>query len=367
MKLIISGMERPKANGTTNKENIVPKKKTLIPVKIKADPKVQQVKKKSESPAGFKSLQFALNQLNLTELRDQLASARLQFNNDVINLKTALTFFNEKLRLERAEDSLFFDKPLDYPHIILPDGLKIIVKQLVRKCSEENLKYFFHNILQSLCEDLNKSRTFIGHLIMLQQIAMHFPQVCVANLASTVILRNSYQNQPSICLSLFWALGSSGLIDTTIGLKVWKEIIASVVNVKSYTKFAYDYLHKILSISDRTPQLTISIDEYKALVDLLLSNSDQKAKLKDLQKIKAKCVEMLTSKFVKSCDAEAIEPLFLMLLNNTRRSPEMFVQGVVEAVKAHPNECLKVWKLNFDNISRPNIFIFNFLGESNEN
>jgi hypothetical protein len=350
-------------NGPTNKENVIPKKKTQIPVKIKqpAEPKVPKVKK-SESPPGFKTLAAAINSLDLNELKNLLEATKLQFNNDVIMLKTVLQFFNEKLRLGRAEDSLFFDKPLDYPDNILPENLKSILQQLVQKCNNENLQYFFHNMLQSLCEEINKSRNFVGHLIMLQQIAQFYPEVCITNLASTVILRNSYQNQPSICLSLFWALGTSGICDTTVGLKVWMEIFSSVISVKSYTKFAFDYLHKILSVSNKTPKLRITNEEYKVLVELLLTG-DKKTNLKDLPKIKAKCIEMLTVKYAKSLKEEKVEQSFLTLMNYCKRAPEMFVNGIIEAIQIHPEECLRVWGLNFDNYQKQNVFVFNFLGK----
>lgn len=356
---------RTKSNGTVKKDN-APVKKTQIPVKIKAqvDQKiVQKAKKKSESPSGltFKSLQLALNSIDLVELQNLLDATMLQFNNHVIILKTALSFLNEKLKLEKIEDSLFFDKPLDYPNNILPSALRTILQQLVRNCNKENLQYSFYNIVQSLCEEINKSRNFVGHLILLQQVAYYFPEVCISNLASTVILRNSYQNQPSICLSLFWTLGASGTCDTTVGLKVWSEIISSVINVKSYTKFAFDYLHKILSVKD-TPPLKITLDEYKTLMELLLVN-DSKTKLKDLQKIKAKCIEMLTQKFINSSDSIKIEPLFLVLLNYSKRCPELFVRELLMCIELHPEECLRIWRLNFHSYIRPNAFIFNYLGE----
>lgn len=225
MKLIISlGMERKRPNG---KESVTIKKKTQIPVKIKPAKSEPQRVRKSESPPGFKNLQAALNALDLNEFRSLLEACKLQFNNDLINLKTCLTFFNDKLRLERTEDKMFFDQPLDYPDNILPAPLRSILKQVIEKCSKESLLFFFHNLLQSLCEELNKSRNFVGHLVLLQQIAIYAPEVSGNNLASTVILRNSYQNQPSICLSLFWALGTAGLRDTTIGLKVWS--VSSVI------------------------------------------------------------------------------------------------------------------------------------------
>lgn len=178
-------------------------------------------------------------------------------------LKTAFSFMNEKLKLQKVEGSLLFYKPLDYPDSILPDALCVILQQLVQNCNNENLLYFFHNVTVQLCEDLNKSN-FVGHWIMLQQIARFCPEVCIGNLAGTVILRNSYQNQPSICLSLLWALGISGSYDTTIGLKMWMEIFSSVVSVRSYTKYSFDYLHKILTVSGKTPPLKITLEEYKA-------------------------------------------------------------------------------------------------------
>lgn len=344
-------------------------KKTQIPVKVKpqVDQKiVQKVKKKSESPSGlsYKNLQAALNALDLDELQNLLEATKLQFNNPVIILKTALSFLNEKLKLEKVEDSLFFDKPLDYPNNILPSVLKTILQQLIKNCNKENLQYSFYNIVQSLCEEINKSRNFVGHLILLQQVAYYYPEVCISNLASTVILRNSYQNQPSICLSLFWVLGNSGTCDTTVGLKVWSEIISSVINVKSYTKFAFDYLNKILSVSSKTPALQITLDEYKTLIELLLTN-DSKIKLKDLQKIKANCVEMLTRKFIKSSNSVKIESLFLILLYYSKRSPEMFVRELLLCIELYPEESLKIWRLNFHSFIRPNLFIFNYLGEFN--
>lgn len=345
------------------KKDVTSAKKTQIPVKIKAQPE-KPIKKKSESPPGFKTLQAALASLNLKEMTDELERTKIQFNNnDVIMLKSALTFINDKIRLEKVDDSLFFDKPLGYPNSILPEGLKAIIHPLIKKCSSEILNYFFHNLLQSVCEALNKSKRFVGHLILLEQIALHLPEVCLANLASTVILRNSYQNQPSICLSLFWALGSAGLRDTTVGLKVWVEIMSSVLNVKSYTKFVIDYFHKILAVSDKTPPLDITSTEYETVVELLMAN-DAKVKSKDLQKLKMKCVELLNEKYVSSSSREKIDSVFTSLLNLLKQHPQLCVKAILKSAQLFPEECLNVWRKNFDKFSRQNIFIFNYLRKS---
>lgn len=125
----------------------------------------------------------------------------------------------------------------------------------------------------------------------------------------------------------------------------------------------FDYLQKILEVSGRTPNLQINIDEYKILIEILLSNTDPKAKSKELQKIKANCIEMLTTKYIKSLDATKIESNFLLLLFYCRRNPEIFVSGIIEAIKLFTYECLGIWKMNFESFKRPSIFIFRYLGE----
>ena len=350
----------------TNKNNAAILKKTQIPVKVKPQiesKNVQKEKKKTESPStgsAFKSLQSALNSLDINDLNNLLDATWVQFKNDMIMLRTVLKFLNEKIRLEKPEDSLLFDKPLDYPSNILPEALRTILKNLIGKCGIEYMKHYFQNVLQSLCDELNHSRNFIGHLIILQQIAQYYPEVCVSNMASTVILRNSYQNQPSICLSLFWALGSSGIRDTTIGLKVWTEIICSVINVKSYTRFAFEYLYKILAVSNQTPDLEICVEKYKSIVSMLLTNDP---KLKDLPGIKTKCIKMLTAKFIKGIDPTRVESLFLLLLRYVKSDPEIFARELVKCLEMYPEDCLNIWKMDFENLSRQSLIIFNYIGK----
>lgn len=347
-------------------EIAAPVKKTQIPVKVKNEQKPPKPKKKTEPQAvqtfTFKSLQAALHALDIADMQIVLGAAKAQFNNDVINLKTAVAYLNDKLRLEKADDVMFFDKPLDYPLNILPTELKVILKELIEKTGEESLKYFFHNLLQSLCEELNKSRNFVGNLLLLQQIAHHLPEVCISNLASTVILRNSYQNQPSICLSLFWALVSSGFSDTFIGLKVWIEIVSSMINVKSYTKFSLDCLHKILIASAKTPDLNLNSGEFKSVIEVLVAN-EQKLKSKDFQKTKASCVSLLTKKVIKSLEPKEVEPLLNVLFMYCKRNPELFTSSLVDLISSYPEECVELWKTNFDAFSRSSVFVFNYLGE----
>lgn len=336
-----------------NRPNIVPKRKTQIPVKIKETKKSQPLK--------FKTLSIALQNLNLSELRKLLSDVS-EISNDVMNLKTVFTFLNERLRLEHSGDSFLFDRNLDYPDCILPKPLKFLLQDLIKKSSTTNLEYFFQNLLQSLCEELNKSRSFIGHLILLQQISKHHPSAATTNLASTCILRNSYMNQPSICFSLFWALGTSGLVDTSIAIKVWIDIISPSVQIKSYAKFAFSLLHKILCKSDRTPNLNISIDNYRTLINILLEDGS-KTQLKDLQIIKTESLKILINK--KISNSNEIEAVFLLLLKFSRQTQttNIFCSGIWKCVTLYPKQCMNIWRMNFNTYQRQNVNVFRYLGK----
>jgi len=366
LKLIISmninNTEKSTKTNGTNKENVMPaKKKTQIPIKIKP----ARVAKQSASPPRkpiYKSLQAALAAINVNELESLLEASNLQFKNDVIQLKTALEFLNDNTKVSSADESIWCNQPFDYPNNLMPSALRVLLKELVQQCSNETLQYFFHNVLRSLCEETNRSRNFIGHLMMLQQITQHYPEVSLSQLASTVILKNSYLNQQAICCNLLWVLETSAMRDVNIGIKIWMELVSSVVNIKTYTKFAYELLLRVLSSRTR---LILPPAEYKLLANLLLANYEPKAKPKELQRLKAKIVELLTEKFAAGTDPEQVGQAFLMLLAYSKRQPELFAKGLMAAVCVNPQDCTKIWRLQLDINLRQTVSVFRHIGEFN--
>lgn len=121
-------------------------------------------------------------------------------------LKTASHFLNEKIRAPPNE-YLFADKPLNYPTNILSKNLNTELTEIISSSREENVQYFFDQALSNVCENMNKNFNFFGDLIMIQLIGQRYPAVCNQNLARNAMLRNSYQNQSHIGLTLLWGLG----------------------------------------------------------------------------------------------------------------------------------------------------------------
>lgn len=126
--------------------------------------------------------------------------------NDVMNLKMATAYLNSKIRA--PYDFMFAGESLSFPSNILNASARdTLMEEIILRATEENIQYFFDQSLSNLCENMNKKTRFAGDLIMLQLIANTFPKVCVNNLARNAILRNSYQNQSAIGLTLLWAMG----------------------------------------------------------------------------------------------------------------------------------------------------------------
>ena len=192
--------------------------------------------------ATFKAALFAIDPNEFNEL---LEASQINDKNDLVLLKLASGFLNSRLKLENEEEISFFDNAINYPDSVLPCNLKETLSVMIKQASISNLQYFFDQSLSTLWEEMSKSSAgYIGHMILIQQIAIHRPEVCVSNLASFAITRNSYGNHAVVCKCLFWALGSSAISNTTVALKVFQDFMYPVVDI--YHEYIFEYLYKAL-------------------------------------------------------------------------------------------------------------------------
>lgn len=192
--------------------------------------------------ATFKAALFAIDPNEFNEL---LEASQINDRNDLVLLNLASRFLNSRLKIENEAEIFFFGKAINYPDKILPPNLKKTLSDMIKQVSISNLQYFFDQSLSTLCEEINKSSSgYIGHMILVQQIAKHSPEVCVSNLARFAITRNSYENHANVCKCLFWALGSAAISNTTVALKVFQDFMYPVVNI--YPKYIFEYLYKAL-------------------------------------------------------------------------------------------------------------------------
>jgi hypothetical protein len=258
--------EKPKSAGQSN-----------IPVKIKQPPaKPEKVEKKvvQKKP---ESIENQVKSIRVGELTGYLQTVAANFpQNEMMLLKAAAQFLNERICCPKGE-FLFADKSLAYPANIIPNDLMKELVDLISQSRDETLLYFFDQSLTSMCESMNKNLDYFGHIIMIQLIAHKSPQFCISNLARNAMLRNSYQNQSSIGLTLLFALGQ-GYRDPGVALKVWQDLMIPIVDLKSYTAFIHKYIHDVLSADTSSRNLKISMTEFATFFNTLTAAKSRKLK-----------------------------------------------------------------------------------------
>lgn len=182
-----------------------------------------------------------------------------------------------------------FDKSANYLTNIIPANVKETIYSVLNDAGPANVQYFFDQTLTTLAVDLSNNQNCIGHNILLQLIAFEWPNVCVANLAKSAILRNSYQNRSSIGLNLLWAIGQGGFKDVTVGCRVWQNIMVPVLEMKSYTKWVCEYIHRMLN--HHNDGVIMVQNEFFVIFDELLQQRN--AIPKDCQKLLSNCATVL--------------------------------------------------------------------------
>lgn len=192
------------------------------------------------------------------------------------------------------------EKPINYPNNIVPANVKTIIYNLLNETGPANIQYFFDQSLTTLAVDLSNNLNCIGHNILLQMIALEWPTVCIQNLAKNAILRNSYQNRSSIGLNLLWALGQGGFKDINVGCRVWRDIMVPVLEMKSYTKWVCEYVHRMLNCA--TGDVNLVQNEFFIIFDELLMQRNGLPK--DCQKLLSNSASILLVSRVNSVRRE---------------------------------------------------------------
>lgn len=252
---------------------------------------------------------------------------------------------------------------MNHPMDKLPPKFLQTITEIITRTKKESLQYFFDQSLSNLAECLNKDQPFVGHLLMIQILALDDPQRCVANLARNSLLRNSYQNQSFIGLSLIWALGQGGFADTSIGLKVFQDIMMPVADLKHYTRFVFHFVFILLIYPvDCSP---ISIQEFAVYFNSLSSTKTKPKDPKDLlSTIKPNALLALIQKY--SGGAVKRSDLFMFLLKNLENIPniERALPNITKCLfDAELTECLQVWKKNFKKNQNESLVILKYIRE----
>ncbi|XP_055540761.1 transmembrane protein 214 [Wyeomyia smithii] len=325
----------------------------------KSKPKHESEKQRQHVKPKFRDVEVALKAVVVADLRAHLWAVNENFkDNHLLILKAITTFLNEKLRVDNV-DPIFADKSLSYPYNVIPQELKALIDESIEKAGLQILQFFYDLSLSNLAEDMNKNQPHMGHTILLQAVALRKPQVCINNLARNAILRNSFQNRSNIGLSLLWALGQGGFRDLNVGLKVWQDIMVPVAELKTYSKYVYEYVHKIL-VKHKTTRLEISSSDF---LTILSSLSTQSKASRDVTKILEEASKLLVERYVYS--APKVSSTFTTMFKNIQfiAKPEPIFFGLILCLIEDP-ECWTAWRGLYKKNVQQTVAVLNYIDNS---
>ncbi|CAH0724228.1 unnamed protein product, partial [Brenthis ino] len=241
--------------------------------------KKQDKKSEPPKPKPPKTIEEALEAIDIAELANVITTNKLRFSNaPLVWLKEVANFLNSKIQID-VDDSTFANYPPTYPLCVTPVPVKKALETVLRDSGKANTQIFFDVTLTTLANDMIRGQSVNGHRLLLQMLAHEYPEFCIASIPKSVTLRNSYQNRPPIGLSLLWTLGQGGYKDFAVGLKAWQELFFPIIELKNYTKYTIVYLSNLL---DRHASMDakVTLDQLVAMFDMV--NSKRNALSKDL-------------------------------------------------------------------------------------
>lgn len=179
-------------------------------------------------------------------------------------LKDILAYLCVKIPIE-SNDPVFGNKAADYPLSVVPNSIRSILEIATKEAGVKTVQIFYENTLTAMANDMVKGTPVVGHKIFLQYLAYQQPETVVSNIGKLVTLRNSYQNRKPIGLSLLWALAQGGQKNLSVGLKVWHEVMAAMLEMKNYSSYVVKILEKLVTTHSSTTNL--SSDLYLSVID----------------------------------------------------------------------------------------------------
>ncbi|KAJ6648346.1 Transmembrane protein [Pseudolycoriella hygida] len=329
LKNIKENKENKKPNGVVKNQ----KDAKVAQHAASAPPKVKGI----SVPRKPNTIEAAFEQFNVNRLNAEIEALKVNFpNNHLVWLKGLHSHLNVALNVKNPP--LVIDRPIRYPSNIVPAEVKAIIYNLLNEAGPANIQYFFDQSLTTLAVDLSNNVNCIGHNVLLQLIALKWPTVCTQNLAKNAILRNSYQNRSAIGLNLLWALGQGGFSDASVGCRVWQNIMVPVLEMRAYTKWVCEYIHKVLKNAE--DDIDLAHNEFLVIYDELVSQRNGLPK--DCQKLLSDSASILLSKRISN--SSKLLNVFLALFTRLTTAKSNILEPALIECLIKDNECFKIWK-----------------------
>uniref|UniRef100_A0A665WL44 Transmembrane protein 214 n=1 Tax=Echeneis naucrates TaxID=173247 RepID=A0A665WL44_ECHNA len=233
-----------------NKEQVPPPAEPQNKKPSSSKPSKKSHSSSTVTPTTHKSLEEAVKNLDVGDLKQQLARSQTLFpENPSVWVKDLAGYLNLHLTAPETEPTLS-SYAHDYPYCLIGKELKGVIKGLIGRCSDILPDFFDYCVYTMLRECLltpvSLREPLYGYRVCIQAVLQDKPKIATQNLPEYLELLRSVQNRPVKCLTIMWTLGQAGFYDLSQGLRVWLGIMLPVLGVKSLSAYAIAYLERLL-------------------------------------------------------------------------------------------------------------------------
>lgn len=219
-------------------------------------------------------------------------------------LKSLAAYLNAEIPIEK-DDPLFSGRPDGYPLNVVPKNLRITLEKAIDSAGASNVRIFYEFILTAMAMEMAKGTPVIGFKIFIQLLAKYDPKLSASNIDKLNSMKNSYQNRKPIGLSLLWSFNQGGREDLNVGLKVWHEVMVTMLESKSYSSYILQLLDDLMSWHSENdglqPDLYLSIFEDFCSGKLNISNSVIEKGISKIKKLRVRIILLLLNPSEFSC------------------------------------------------------------------
>ncbi|KAI9578451.1 hypothetical protein GQX74_009025 [Glossina fuscipes] len=294
---------------------------------------------------GYSRLKRLLSNLKIEELEKHLEFNKKTYPDSKLTwLKELATFLNDRITGDYVPD--FPIKFPMYPASLLSLSYREALIEFLGSVGETNLDYFYHyTLLETMCTNMSNDMPVLSIKLLLQLVGHNWPHMCTSNLANTVLLRNSYQNQYDICLSLLWAVSQCGYVDLSEGIRIFQNVMLPILEMDKHSYYILAYMENILKL-DAGQGLSLSRHEFfttlNAFVSLLKLDTVHSCKLNHI-------ASTFLYKFITN--STELSNIFLQLIcdlgnDGDDDNNDLVLYGCRLCLQLSSDECLKVWKMN---------------------
>lgn len=207
--------------------------------------------------------------MKIAEIQNLLSENQTRFPDvPLVWLKALISYFNSKIPIEK-DDPIFTGRPDGYPLNIVPKNLRTVLEKAIADGGLQNARMFYEYALTAMAMEMTKGIPVVGYKIFVQLLAKYDHKLSVNNIPKMITMRNSYQNRKPIAMCLLWCFNQGGRENLDTGLRVWHEVMAPMLEAKSYSSYILQILNELLDLHQETPNL--HLEGYVNVLDDIFS------------------------------------------------------------------------------------------------